>query len=444
MTRKARRALFYFLLLAFLIIGTLVTFYSIGWRIDFDDFTLKQTGGIFIKSNPREIDIELDGKKIEQRKWLLVSGTLIKNLLPEEKYNVKLSKEGYRSWNNEIPVLAKTVSEINNVILLPENLTFETVASSTKDFWAEQDKIVTLGKKINYEGNTFLGSEFVGFLNGEEKAITYDAKQKAYMLNDLKKKTASNLSLTFSGLRKKDTTIKDRSAIQEIAAEGNEEAFIFTKEAVYAMNAAKAEISLVDSNFWRVAERAEGDFLLLYNGNKIALLNLSSKEKIFQKNLEEKIKEAKINEIRNTAILTENGNLLYIKGEEVKKIAEGVSSFTLSQKEKIAFIDRSGKIKVYNSEKDKTVEAEIFNPEKITKLEFLEESHILAIYPEAVYLMELAGENMELKNYSFYFERIANSSSGIKKFYFNKTNKEIYILDREGNLNRLDYFKNSL
>ncbi|MFA5173330.1 MAG: PEGA domain-containing protein [Candidatus Paceibacterota bacterium] len=446
MTRKARRLLFYFLFAAFLLIGTLVVFYSMGWRVDFDDFTLKQTGGIFIKSKPREIGIEIDGKAVEQRKWLLVSGTLIKNLLPKT-YEVKISKDGFRDWKNEIPVTAKTVSEINDTVLLPKDFIFETAASSTKNFWVEEGKLVTLNKKLGYKENSFSGSKFIGFLGNDKKAITYDEKQKAYILNNLEKKTTSNLSLIFSNLRKKDSAIKDRSAIERvITREGNEEEVaVISKEAIYSMNIVKPEIIQLEKKTGGLADIGSERFLLLGAGEKITLFDLTSKEKVYQKSIEgETAKRVEMNEIQNAGVLMESGNLFYIKGTEIKQIAEGVSVFALNQKDRIAFIDKDKKIKIYNAEKDKTIEAEILNPENILSLNFLEDNHILAEYSDAVYLLETASENLELKDYSFYFERIAGFSEAINKFYFDKNSKEIYILDGEGNLKRLDYFKNSL
>ncbi|MDD4761611.1 MAG: PEGA domain-containing protein [Candidatus Pacebacteria bacterium] len=444
MTRKVRRLLFYFLFAAFILIGTLVVFYSMGWRVDLDDFTLKQTGGIFIKSRPREIEIEIDGKKIEQRKWLLVSGTLIKNLLPKT-YEVKISKDGFRNWKNEIPVTAKTVSEINNIILLPNDFIFETAASSTKDFWIKEGRLVILNKKLEYKENIFSGSKFIGFLGNDKKAITYDEKQKAYILNDLDKKTTSNLSLIFSNLRKKDSSIKDRSAIEKIITrEGNgEEIAIISKEAIYSMNIIKPEITQLEKKTGGSTDIGSERFLILGAGEKITLLDLTSKEKVYQKSIEgESVKRAELNEIQNAGILMESGNLFYIKGTEIKQIAEGVSVFALNQRDKIIFLDKDKKIKIYNAEKDKTIEMEVLNPENILSLNFLEDNHILAEYSDAIYLLETASENLELKDYSFYFERVAGFSEAINKFYLDKDNKEIYILDGEGNLKKSDYFKN--
>jgi hypothetical protein len=311
----------------------------------------------------------------------------------------------------------------------------------------EEGKLVTLNKKLEYGESAFSGNKFIGFLGNDKKAIAYDEKQKAFILNDLEKKTTTNLSLIFSNLRKKDSAIKDRSAIERvITREGNgEEIVVISKEAVYSMNTGKPEITQLEKKAGGIADIGDERHLISGAGEKITLFDLTSKEKIYQKSIEgEKIKRVEMNKTQNAGVLMESGNLFYIKGAEIKKIAEGVSVFALNQKDKIAFIDKDKKIKIYNAEKDRTVEGEILNPENILSLNFLEDNHILAEYKDAVYLLETASENLELKSHSFYFERIAGFSEAISKFYLDENSKEIFILDGEGNLKRLDYFKNSL
>ena len=390
------------------------------------------------------MDIKIDGEPYEQSRWLLVSGTLIKGLLPKT-YDIEISKDGYRNWKNEIPVEPKLVSELNNVILLPKEIGAETVASSTADFFVASGRIITLGKDLNFEGNILPGKEFTGFMGSADKIVTYDPKQKTYLLSDLKEKSTLNLSLLFSNLRKRSKEIKDQTAIIKMKTAGlnsSPEVFISTGEAFYAMNPGKLELLEVDEKPWPIMEiNQRGNLMFAANGGEIAVFNSDTKEKALTKSvIGEEVKEIKTNELSNAGILMKSGKLFYLKGGEMKIIAEEVRKFALSQKERVAFIDGSGKIKISDTDRNSIIDTEAQSPAAIEGLVFLEEDHLIAIYPDAIYLSEIAGRNLKLDNYSLYFEKIAEAAR-IEKFHLDREKKDIYYLDGEKNLKIINYFE---
>jgi len=67
MTLKTRRLLFYSSLLFFLIAAALVIFYAMGFRIDFENKLIQETGGIYVKSNPVDVEIRLMANRLKTR-----------------------------------------------------------------------------------------------------------------------------------------------------------------------------------------------------------------------------------------------------------------------------------------------------------------------------------------------------------------------------------------
>ncbi len=104
------------LALIFILIAPVILLYSIGYRLD-GSLTLQKTGGIFIHSDVANSSVFLDEKYFKDS-GIFIRNTLIQDLTPNKKYNVKVYKEGYQSWVKELFVYPSIVSE-GRVLLLP-------------------------------------------------------------------------------------------------------------------------------------------------------------------------------------------------------------------------------------------------------------------------------------------------------------------------------------
>ena len=151
MTRRTRTILFLVFLFLFLLIAPAAVFYSQGYRIDLNPPAggkmITQTGGLFLKIEPKQVEIYLDDKLVKKTDFFFGSA-LIENLLPK-KYKVQVKKEGYRSWEKILEVKEKGVTEVKSIILVPEKNNFTVLNKNTENFWPSPD-----GKKIVLkEGN---------------------------------------------------------------------------------------------------------------------------------------------------------------------------------------------------------------------------------------------------------------------------------------------------
>src|SRR5512136_336523 len=117
MTKKSRTILFSICVFLFLVIASISVLYSQGYRFDFADKKLTQTGGFYIKTNPKQAYIYLNGES-EKKTDFLFGSALIENLIPK-KYKIEAKKEGYQSWEKTLEIKEKEVTEAKYVMLLP-------------------------------------------------------------------------------------------------------------------------------------------------------------------------------------------------------------------------------------------------------------------------------------------------------------------------------------
>lgn len=150
MTKKTRTILFLSFLFLFLLIAPSVIFYSQGYRIDIDSKKITQTGGLFLKIAPKQVEVFIDGK-LKKKTDFFFGSALIENLLPK-KYKIQIKKEGYYSWEKNLEIREKEVTEVKNIVLIPENPNFSILTEKVKDFWFSPDEKKIILVEENEQG----------------------------------------------------------------------------------------------------------------------------------------------------------------------------------------------------------------------------------------------------------------------------------------------------
>jgi len=139
MEKKTRKVLLFIFFLIFILVAPILTFYVQGYRFDFENKRLTQTGGIFIKTiNPKQVEVHLDGK-LSKKTDFFFSSTLIENLLPKN-YNIKVQKQGYYAWEKNLEVKEKQVAEARSIVLLPKDPEFQLLTTGVENIWFSEDK----------------------------------------------------------------------------------------------------------------------------------------------------------------------------------------------------------------------------------------------------------------------------------------------------------------
>ncbi len=151
MNLRNRFLILAFLGLLFLIITPFTIAFALGYRFDFINRRLVETGTLMIRAEPRGAEIYLNGKKVKQK-----APTAIRFLLPGE-YDVEIKKEGYQTWRKHLTILPEQVTAAT-----PENAVFylflekpqaKTVSAEAFDFFANDGQILaaTASTTISFE-----------------------------------------------------------------------------------------------------------------------------------------------------------------------------------------------------------------------------------------------------------------------------------------------------
>ena len=134
MSRRLRTSLFIFFIAVFAIGAPALVLYAQGYRLNLPFEAGKKlvvmTGGLFVKTSPKQANVFVDNKLEEQTDFFFGSA-LVENLLPR-KYRVEVKKIGYQPWVKNLDISEKQVTEASNIILFPGKLEISTVEKNVE------------------------------------------------------------------------------------------------------------------------------------------------------------------------------------------------------------------------------------------------------------------------------------------------------------------------
>lgn len=167
MTLVHRRIIYLFFMAVFFIVLPFIIMSATGYRFNTKKNIIQKTGIIFLEARPEKVDIWLNGKLIDNR-----TPVRINNLLPNE-YELKLTKEGYHSWQKKIRVYESQTTSLQYIRLFKKNIKADNLVA---------EKIIKMVKLdgrdklllIKYIDNQYVVSIFK---KGEEKEIYKSGKE---------------------------------------------------------------------------------------------------------------------------------------------------------------------------------------------------------------------------------------------------------------------------
>jgi len=124
---NTRRLIASAFILAFLIAAPILVLYTAGLRWNFKKWSLQKTGSIYIEVEPKDADILINGKIVDQKIPAII------NALSPDSYNIKIKKENYIAWERNIEVLPEKTSIVKNIILFPKEIIKQEKAVYSKD-----------------------------------------------------------------------------------------------------------------------------------------------------------------------------------------------------------------------------------------------------------------------------------------------------------------------
>lgn len=114
-TLPVRRALLITFIALFLIISPLLILYTAGYRYDWTNGILKETGTLSVDVYPRNAKVYLDNEVLNAKIPIR-----LQNIKPK-KYKVKITAPGYFDWEKEIEVKNKQTEYIKEIYLIQKN-----------------------------------------------------------------------------------------------------------------------------------------------------------------------------------------------------------------------------------------------------------------------------------------------------------------------------------
>ena len=144
MNQKTRSLLFFFLILIFLVVAPLTVLYSQGYRVDFQNLRVVQTGGFYFRVTPPNVNIIITPERenllaIEDNTNFFFGTLYVENILPE-RYAITISKEGYHPWRKSLEIREKKVTEVKNVTLIPTDPSFTITQDQISDIFLLSDR----------------------------------------------------------------------------------------------------------------------------------------------------------------------------------------------------------------------------------------------------------------------------------------------------------------
>lgn len=118
MKRKTRRILFAVSFLLFLVFGYVAILYAQGYKYSFQDHRFVRTGAISLKVNT-DAKVYLDDKLAGSTSFL--SNSFSRGGLVPHQHTVRVTQEGYTTWQKKALVQEGYLIDFPRVLILPEN-----------------------------------------------------------------------------------------------------------------------------------------------------------------------------------------------------------------------------------------------------------------------------------------------------------------------------------
>lgn len=125
--RPIRITMLVLFIVAFFIISPVVIIYSAGYRFDFRNGLLRETGSLSVDIHPKDASVYLDGLKIDQS-----IPVRLNNLTPH-KYTLRLSLPGYYDWEKQIEINKNQTTYIKGLTLLKKDHPIKILKETAKN-----------------------------------------------------------------------------------------------------------------------------------------------------------------------------------------------------------------------------------------------------------------------------------------------------------------------
>jgi hypothetical protein len=419
--------LFFFLIILFLVVGTLVILYSRGIRLDIKNLGFVRTGGIYISSQPSRALISLNGEERENKSGALQRGTLLTNLLPGT-YELAISQEGYSNWNKEVEVLPGEVSVFDTVILLsnanpeivkPGQFTNFDIASG--HFAFEGDGGVTL------DNLQVFGHEIIELTDGGSLLTRSKNTGNYYLTDESDIENGLNISLIFNNLKEDRLNLPGFIQLKKLIFLPNNDRRFYaaTENALYLLDVGRPSLELITTEYNNLNYQSDGTLVWTVN-NFVYNFNPTFRNQTEPLDFD-KLGIAghnfiKISKVDNGWLFLDNAGELSYASREFQLIASGISDFDVaSNGNLIAITDSAGELFIYDLS---TRERFAGIGQRIDQFSWYEDAnHILVLENGNIYFRDISA-GVPINSYKL--------AEGVTKFKYDEREKRVFFSKSDG------------
>src|SRR3989344_788290 len=164
MKKTTRTFLFSAFFISFLLATPVIIAYSRGYRADWGNKIILNTGALMVEPRPAPVELFVDGQ-YHKRSSFLFQNIYVDNLIAKT-YLVEAKRDGYFTWSKMLQVAPHLVTEAKNVVLFPSNST-STLISSGVEF-------VSTSPGERYAGLAYLSTSSTQDRSPVVEAALYD------------------------------------------------------------------------------------------------------------------------------------------------------------------------------------------------------------------------------------------------------------------------------
>jgi len=436
MTKSQRTRLFILMAILFALIAPSIIMYSQGYRFDTKKLRFVETGGIYIKAYPTETDVFVDNKRIDKTSFFS-RDILINNLLPET-YALRLEKDGYHTWEKNLDVSAKIVTEAKYVIMFKDNIPFSSIRDDIENFYPYGNNFLLLTasneiisynqeknetKKILDKSHTPYNISDIVFSPSFKKALI-ETSTGLYYLFDFE----GNISLIKNFSSETRNVFFDPSDEDSFVYEFNNSIYRYnskTKETPKLISREKVDAFTVNN----------GSIYALRDKNIVKITDLNQEEEVLFKDVfETKDKNSyEILFIENYLFLIENKKNIYFLNEENKSFDIKIESDSeinhTSFFNKIIFYNQNNIWLMFLKKYETPFFKEAFSvinisefSEEIDNIKWLNGDYFVLTINDEAFISEIDNRN-NINMFSL-------NKKEISKIFFNGDNKKLFLLEK--------------
>jgi len=131
MENIGRKIFFWFLVAVFLLITPTIIFYSLGYRFSSDRGIFIYSGSATISSNPRQVDIAIDGKSISGKLLNRLNNSYHIGGISPGEHMLEVGSPEFNTWSKKLNINSGVSAEFWNVLLTRKNYEKKSIPISS-------------------------------------------------------------------------------------------------------------------------------------------------------------------------------------------------------------------------------------------------------------------------------------------------------------------------